>query len=79
MLTSLFYYLTLIAKDLKSYHHSQYDLHPLSTFDIMDKSEWHPNIHYYKEGYDFGMAIYCKQLDLTDQNPHTKEKSNESI
>ena len=41
------------------------------------KSEWHPNIHYYKEGYDFGMAIYCKQLDLTDQNPHTKEKSNE--
>ena len=25
------------------------------------KAEWHKNIHFYKQGYDFGMYLYCEQ------------------
>ena len=24
-------------------------------------AEWHKNIYFYKQGYDFGMYLYCEQ------------------
>ena len=36
------------------------------------KSEWHENLHYYKQGYDFGLTMYS-ELDGKDwesENEH---------
>jgi len=27
------------------------------------KSEWHENLHYYKQGYDFGLTMYSELND----------------
>jgi len=37
-------------------------------------SDYHPEMHYYKQGYDFGMTMYSAQLKIEDT---IKEANNE--